>query len=265
MVLEIPVDLVPEPNDPLSIQVIADGRVGDDDIQFLIDTGARTCLVPLSSATRELASKRRSTATGAANIAAGDDEIVVPELRIGDLVARNVDADRAPLGENRHSLLGMNVLGSHRCWFRLADGAIDLDVPAPAGLNLHQIEADPTGIPFVTVDFDSVTVRACWDTGASRSVVDLAWAQQHPDLVTYGEQVPGHDSSGIEVRAFDALLAPCAIGGVVFSSSTCVAVDLSALNARLDHPFEVIIGVPIIQTAHWWFDFPEHQWGVTNT
>ena len=40
MVLQIPVDLVPEPKDPLSIQVVADGRVGDDDVQFMIDTGA---------------------------------------------------------------------------------------------------------------------------------------------------------------------------------------------------------------------------------
>lgn len=30
---------------------------------------------------------------GAANIGAGDDEIVVPELRVGDQVARNVEAD----------------------------------------------------------------------------------------------------------------------------------------------------------------------------
>lgn len=206
----------------------------------------------------------RSTATGAANVAAGDDEIVVPELQVGDVVARNVEADRAALGANRHSLLGINVLGRHRCWFRLADETIDLDVPAPEGLDLHQLDADPMGIPFVTVDFDSVSVRACWDTGASRSVVDLAWAQQHPDLVTYGELLPGRDSSGVEVQAFEAHLARCSIGSVRFPATACVAIDLSALNARLDRPLEVIVGVPIIHTARWWFDFPGRRWGVAT-
>lgn len=254
--------LVPEVDDPLSIQVVADGRIGSDAVRFLIDTGARTSLVPLTSVTRGLPSERRSTATGATNVAVGDDVIIIPELHVGDLVARDIEADRAVLSANRHSLLGINVFESHTCWFRLDDGTIDLDVPAPDAVDVHGLGTD-LGIPFVSVDFDATSVRACWDTGASRSVVDFSWAQQHPELVTYGESLQGHDSSGLDVHAFDARLAPCSIGGVQFPESACVAIDLGALNARLDHPLEVIVGVPIIRSAHWWFDFPNRLWGVT--
>lgn len=49
--LRIPVQLVPEADDPLSIQVLADGRIGNDAVRFIVDTGARTSLVPLIPAT----------------------------------------------------------------------------------------------------------------------------------------------------------------------------------------------------------------------
>ena len=259
---EIPLSLVPEADDPHSVQVFADGSIGPAPVRFLVDTGARTCLVPLTPATQDLPSLKRSTGTGAANVSPGDDEVVVPEIRVGDLVAHDVAADRADLDAVRHPLLGMNALGQHCCMFRLAAGLIELDACAPPASSVHTLDTDSLDTPFVTVTFDDLEIRACWDTGASRSAVDLGWAQRHPDLVVFGAPVTGHDSAGVELHVWEGTLAACSIGGVEFAASPCVVVDLGPLNSRFDQPIEVIIGVPIIRAAEWWFDFPNRQWAV---
>lgn len=260
----IPVSLVAEPDDPFSIQPIAEGKVGADPVRFVIDTGARTCLVPLTPATPQLTVLGPATGTGAANVISGDDEVIVSELRVGNLIAHDVHADRADLRPPRHPLLGMNVLGEFRCLFRFMAGVIELDVPEPSGVDGHDLDLDDAGQPYVPVTFGSVDVRSCWDTGASLSVVDLCWANRHPHLVSRGARTTGHDSAGVAVATWKAELAPCSIGGVVFSASPCVAIDLAPLNAKLARPLDVIVGMPLIQTADWWFDFPGRRWTVAR-
>ncbi len=259
----IPIHCVAEVDDPLSIQPFADGVIGGDFVRFLIDTGAVTCLVPSTQATRAIPSLGRSSARGLSNISAEDDTVIIPEIRIGGLVAVDVEADRAELDVGRHPLLGMNVLGKHRCLFRLASGSIDLDAEPPANATVGVLETR-FAVPFVSVDFGHHATRACWDTGASRSAVDQAWAQRHPELVTIDQVLAGRDSQGAHVEARAGTLAACSIGGVSFAASPCVIVDFAPLNGELDVPIEVCIGAPLIVRADWWFDFPGGQWAVVG-
>ena len=260
----IPLALVPEPDDPLSIQVFADGAIGTDPVRFVIDTGARIWTVPLSSATRHLPSARRSTSRSAADVAIDGDDVIVPDIRVGELIARDVEADRTEPGAHRHPAIGMNVLGGHRCSFQLAAGVLDIGADPPPDADIRSHETSPLGLPFVTVTFQDVDVRACWDTGASRSAIDIGWAQRHPHLVTIGAPVSGHDGVGAELDVWEAEVAACSIGGIAFAPSPCVAIDLGPLHARIGHTIDVVVGVPIIEKANWWFDFPHQIWAVQS-
>lgn len=95
-------------------------------------------------------------------------------------------------------------------------------------------------------------------------MVDLAWAQRHPELVAIDQALPGRDSAGAPVEAWAGTLAACSIGGVPFAASPCAVVDLVPLNNELEVPIEVIVGSPIILKADWWFDFPGGQWAVVG-
>ncbi len=41
-------------------------------------------------------------------------------------------------------------------------------------------------------------------------------------------------------------------------------VDLSAANATLDRPMDLILGYPTWSQADWLFDFPARMWAVTS-
>ena len=104
-----------------------DGLVRDAPVRFRLDTGAAHCIVPL------LDSAQRPTVTGVDSGVAlsgtglGDDEVVVPRLRLGDLLIEDVAATRSVAGSPLSPLLGMTALGRFRCEFRFSDHQLELD------------------------------------------------------------------------------------------------------------------------------------------
>lgn len=256
-----PLSLVPEDDDPQSIQVFANGAIGDEPTRFLIDTGATTCVVPATAATNGLAAAIASAGRGASGTVADGDVVVLPEIRVGDLVAVDVEADRLASAPP-HPLLGMNVLGAYACRFRFAAGRIEFDAAQPHSVEPRRPKDDDDVLPFVDLAVGGYELSACWDTGASRTVVARSWAEGHPDLVEIDGSSTGHDSAGVVIEAATGTFATCAISGVEFGPSPCVVIDLDALNRHLASPLEIIIGVPLMRAADWWFDFPNRRWLV---
>jgi predicted aspartyl protease len=112
--------LVNDPIDPEAIDVWVDGFVGDAPVKFRLDSGAARCTVPLLDRTKMLTITGVDSAVGLSGTGLGDDEVVVPRLRLGDLVIDDVAATRLRAGSPLSPLLGMTALGRFLCDFRFS-------------------------------------------------------------------------------------------------------------------------------------------------
>ena len=160
------------------------------------------------------------------------------------------------------NLLGMDVLGQHRCHFRLAAGALDLEVPGDEAR--HELLAGRRGHPYVEVNWPGVSGLACWDTGAGATVVNRAFWLEHPGMFEPIGTSVGTDAHGEQVETPLLRMSGPVIGQRTFGSHKAVAVDLSGVNSTLDYPMDLILGYPTIRQADWLFDFPARRWAVTS-
>ncbi|RCK70793.1 hypothetical protein DT076_05210 [Desertihabitans brevis] len=112
------------------------------------------------------------------------------------------------------------------------------------------------GGPCVPVRWGDTVVDAVWDTGAGVTVVDRAWAEAHPHAVTLlQEPSRGTDVTGAEIPGARGLLSASLVAGQALAPQECGVVDLSQLNAHLDDPIRLIIGLPQIVQRDWYVDF----------
>ena len=265
-----------DPVDPEAIDVWVDGHLGDEPCRFRLDTGAGTCRVPTTDATRSLLSRGASHGVAASGVGLSEDEIVLPLLRLGDHHLLNVEATRTPSDIDAVPLLGMSALMRHRCRFRFAAGELELTESAASeshrwlDLDLHT-----AGQPTMVVRFGDLAVNGCWDTGAGLTAVDTGFAHAHPELFAAVRSSVGVDASGVEISCDIATMAACSIGDVEFPESACALVDLSAVNEHLrlksieegrqHEPMLFIVGMPLIHLATWDFDFPSAKWTLTRS
>jgi len=251
-------------DEPGAVVLYVDGLVGADPLRFLLDTGAATCSVPLTPTTQALHTVSADSGRGVGGATTGDDVVILPTLAFGGVTELAIRASRFTDHPHRRPLLGMNALSHHRCHFRFRDNALDIDDQLPELHSIHDLETSPGGQPMVTARFASQTALACWDTGASLSVVDARFAHAHPSLFHVGDATEGIDSTGASVPGTRARMAECIMGGTNFAASACVIVDLSPVNMDLDTPIAMILGTPLLRQANWYFDFPSAQWGVSR-
>lgn len=110
---------------------------------------------------------------------------------------------------------------------------------------LLELYRDPTdGLPYVEVSRGREKVLARWDSGVATTLVDAAWAAEHPAF-------------------FDGeLLAETRVGGASFSPCAVEVVDLTETNAELAWPSPIILGMSFIGQARWVLDFPAAGWSV---
>lgn len=126
----------------------------------------------------------------------------------------------------------------------------------PAGYRTHRT-------PTVEVSWDHTRSTAIWDTGAGVTLVDQSWARRHPDLVTIGDEIGhGTDVTGAQASNPWGSLATCRIGDRESGEQVCGFVDFSAMNANLNSPIEVVLGLPLITQASWCVDFPGRRWAI---
>ena len=260
-----------DPVDPEAIDVWVNGWVGANPCRFRLDTGAGTCRVPTTNATRDLPTTGIDPGVAASGIGLGEDMIEIPVLRIGDLDIADVASTRTPPGADVVPLLGMSALGRFRCEFHFTAGDMELaDSPANGTDTWFELNMHASGQPTMPVRFGDLEVVGCWDTGAGLTVVDTHFARTHPDLFEPIRAAVGIDASGVQMPTQIALMRDCSIGDVAFPANACAVVDLSALNAHLrqranaegrdSQPMSFIIGMPHINQADWMFDFPAGRW-----
>ena len=252
-----------DPDDPEAIDVWVDGLVGDAPVRFRLDTGAAQCSVPPLESTQKLTVTGVSSGVGLSGIGLGDDEVRVPRLDLGGLVIEDVAATRSVAGSPLPALLGMTALARFRCEFRFSDHRLELEGRTSLDtVGWFELTSHVRTQPMVPVDFETVSVLACWDTGAGLSVVEVDFAHAHPHLFEPVRAARGVDSAGVQIPTRLWCMAPFRVGGIAIDSSVCAIVDLGPLNNALEQEILFVLGMPAIVQADWSFDFPQRRWNV---
>ena len=253
-------------NDPVDVEAIdvwVDGLVGDAPVRFRLETGASDCVVPLLDATKNLTVTGVDSGVALSGRGLADDKVVVPWIRLGDLVIADVAATRSVAESPLSALLGMTALGRFRCEFRFSEDRLELDARTGPGVGeWFELTSRVGAQPMVPVEFDTVAALACWDTGAGLSAVDVDFADSHPQLFEHVRATVGVDASGVEMPSQLCGMAAFRVGGIAIDSSACAIVDLGPLNAVLEQPISFVLGMPAIVQADWTLDFPQHRWLV---
>jgi hypothetical protein len=174
--------------------------------------------------------------------------------------------------DQRGNLLGMDVLGRHRCAFRLDAGVVglgggdgdDAGDDSDGGGGWHDLIVGRRGHPYVELTWPGTRGLACWDTGAGATVVDRAFWLEHQELFEPIGTSQGTDSQGGQMETTLLVMTGPVIGQRTFGPHKAVAVDLSGVNSTLDIPMDLILGYPTIRQADWLFDFPDRRWAVTG-
>ena len=257
---ELALIIEPDQDEQSFACVYVDGTAAGRAYRFILDTGAARTQLATDEYTGSLAVVGADTSAGAFGGRTSDPLVTVTDLTAGPLRAATLDVKRAADGPN---LLGMDVLGRHRCEFRLDAGVLVIDNPDGVEAD-HELLLGERGHPYVDVHWPGVTGRAVWDTGAGPTLVNRDFWLAHPKLFAQAGSTPGTDSKGTQIETQLLRMAAPVIGGREFDGHLAVAVDLSAANSTLSYPMDLIIGYPTIRQADWLFDFPARRWGFLD-
>ena len=158
----------PDRDEPSFASVYVDGTVAGRAYRFMLDTGAARTQLATDEYTGSLPTVGADSSAGAFGRRASDPLVTVTGLVAGPLRAAALDVTRAAAGPN---LLGLDVLGRHRCLFRFDAGVMAVDEP-DAGAVAHPLLLGERGHPYVDLHWPGVTGRAVWDTGAGPTLVN---------------------------------------------------------------------------------------------
>ena len=263
--VSIPLDVLPDPNDDYAQQAWVSATADGVTLRLLLDTGTYRSSLPFVEPFASRAKRAVTGGRGIFGVPIDETTVRVDQLTIGDVITYDLMLQLQPEGCQHPSLLGMDVLGSHRCDFHFAARPrIDLDGKHEDAV-WFPLVSDSHHAPTVEVRWGQTTVEAIWDTGAGVTIVDQSWADQHSDIITIrDERGHGTDVTGTEPSHPWGSMSSCQIGGIEFAEQTCGIVDFAAMNANLSSPIEVIIGLPLIARATWWMDFPGRRWAVQH-
>jgi predicted aspartyl protease len=261
--VDIPLIVEPDPEDPAGAEIMVEGAVMGRPRRFLLDTGAARTQVVADDVTAALRPVGQHRSAGV--FAAGSSPLVtVQGLTVGPLTVPELDVVRVAASQpGARDLVGMDVLQNWCCYFRFGRASLSLQ-PSPARQAGRLLDTDASGHFYVDVTWTGVTARACWDSGASITVVDRALVAAHPGLFQPAGDAAGTDSTGAQARTPVFLAAGMVIGGARFSPHKVAAVDLAGPNRNLDRPMDLILGYPALRQADWLFDFPARRWALTQ-
>jgi Aspartyl protease len=265
--ITLPLPVVPDPASPRARQVFLDAVADDVPVRMLLDTGTYRSSVPYRDALADRSQREAADLNGLerhvdqpgggvfTGVGHHDETLVQLEtFRCGALTARGLTVSLQLPGWPHPPMLGMDVLGRHACHFRFTEGVLELDGPAPTDAFLP-LPTPSNKTPAVNVQWGETTIDAVWDTGAGITLVDRAWAQAHPEIVTISHEFDtGTDVYGNTGRNPRGRLAPCRIGNVTFPEQDCGVPDLAGLNITM------FLGLPLISQTDWYMDFPHRRW-----
>lgn len=262
---DIPLILQPDPDEPEAAELYVDGFIEYHPYRFLLDTGA--------ARTRVLWDKYTATflidgshASSGVFAGSNNDLITIPLIEVGPIVKHNLQVVRASGNtEGMTHLIGMDVLQHHRLHFLFDENRVLVDEKeVEPDYPFQSLLTDDKFHPYVQVNFGASAGNAVWDTGASITIVDMAFVQKHPDLFIEVSTSTGTDSTGANMDTPMYMMAPARIGDILFPYHRVAGVDLSHVNSMIDIPMDLILGYSTLRHANWLFDFPRKRWAITK-
>lgn len=253
----IPLALVPNPDDPELASCFAPLLVDGIEVRALLDSGAaRSAVVARPGmTTRTSQSEETPRSTGAlGNGGAGQDLRTQVVLAFGghELGPMTVDVV-APDHPGHGDLIGQDILARWCCRYRLGIGELEIDVPSVT--DGTPIRVGRRGHVMVEPGWpDGTSATAIFDTGASITVVNQAFASAHGQLFEQVGSTQGTDADGTTLETPLLTMAGPNLLGTAFPSSAAVSVDLSAAIASADLPFDMILGWPILRQGSFTID-----------
>jgi predicted aspartyl protease len=262
----IPVELRDDPDEPGAAEVYVVATVAEREYRLMLDTGGARSTLPLDDLTSTFAPVEvdDEPGRGALGPASADTgRVVVPSIALGPLEVRDLVVDVAPDGSHAPAILGLDVLRGHRLELRLAGAMLGIDTEAPADAE-RPLPLSSRSHPHVVVRWGGVEATALFDTGASATVVDAAFAAEHPDLLEPLPPSTGTDAAGNRAETPMARMAACEVGGRRFDASLAVIVPIRGIPRAGDPEFDVVLGVPLIRQADWIIDLALGTWGFAG-
>ncbi len=235
-------------------------RVNGSTEMFVLDSGAaRTTVVRDEALQLELSGEvdEAGGVFGPAVIERG----IVGELGLGPVSISGLSVSVMPANGIARNLLGIDVLG-HFCW-RLSLDAKTLTINPDAEHPRNKLQIGERGHAYVDVVWEQHRASACWDTGAGITVVDSGFVARHPHLFTALGSSQGTDAHGRTEHTPTFVMASPTIGGQRFEPHPIAAVDLSAINASVSRPIDLILGYTTLRQADWVMDFPSKRWSIS--
>ncbi len=252
--MEIPVRLVPDEDEPglflPFVPVEIDGVAGE----ALLDSGAsRSKLLDRPGLRLEEASWPSSVGAFGSELSTLGRASV--SCRLGGYDVGTVDAAVVPADHPGHGdLIGQDILGRYRCGFSLADGLLILDAESPRAT--HAVHISDRGHVYLDLSWvdGPAVASAVFDTGASVTIVDEAFANRHADLFTSVGVSTGTDAAGVRVETPMALMQGPEILDEQLAEARVAIVDLAVPNSTLKRRMDVVLGWTVISQCDWFID-----------
>src|SRR5689334_11956272 len=262
----IPIDVRDDPDDPGAAEAYVVATVAGRGYRLMLDTGGARSTLPLDDLTSTFARADVDDEPGRSALgpaSADARRVVVPSLALGSLEVRDLVVDLAPDGSGAPAILGLDVLRGHRLELRLAGAMLGIDTDAPADAE-RPLRLSSRSHPHVVVGWGGVEATALFDTGASVTVVDVAFAAAHPELFEPLPPSTGTDAAGNRAEMPMARMAACDVGGRRFDASLATVVPIRGIQSAGDPDFDVVLGVPVIRQADWIVDLARGAWGFAG-
>jgi hypothetical protein len=259
----VPIELRDDPDEPGAVEAYVVATVAGHEYRLILDTGGARSTLPLDGVTSgftrvDVDDERGRGALGPASADAA--RAVVPSLALGPLQVRDLVVDLAADGSPAPPILGLDVLRGHRLELRLAGAMLGIDTDAPADAE-RPLPLSSRSHPHVVVRWGEVEATALFDTGASVTVVDAAFAAEYPQLLEPLPPSTGIDAAGNRAETPMARMAACEVGGRRFDASLATVVPIRGIHQAGEPEFDLALGVPLIRQADWIIDLARSVWG----
>jgi len=262
----IPIALRDDPDEPGAAEAYVVATVAGREYRLTLDTGGARSTLPLDDLTSTFArvAVDDEPGRGALGPASADTgRVVVPSIALGPLEVRDLVVDLAPDGSDAPTILGLDVLRGHRLELRLADGMLGIDTDAPVDAE-RPLPLSSRSHPHVVAGWGDIEATALFDTGASVTVVNAAFAAAHPELLEPLLPSTGTDAAGNRAETPMARMAACVVGRRRFDASLAVILPIRGIQQAGDPDFDLILGVPVIRRADWIIDLARGVWGFAG-
>lgn len=181
--------------------------------------------------------------------------VELPELIIGDHLVENL-----PVSVNdSHGIVGMDFFKNTCIHLDFSNDEFSFIDHFDNGNDLFMGES---GHFYVMCNFGKINVWALFDTGASATVVNQSFADEHPELFDIISMDTGMDWTGTEHEAQIVSVKNLSLDSICFEEHEAGILDLSNAKKYLEKPIELIIGATTIELAKWDFDFLNRRWKV---